>query len=99
MGGTVSAEARPKLESFVRVQRDGVRDRWVLQGPERVLVLDDTSKEILDHCDGATRVGDIVARLAAVYEEEPSVIEHDIVAVLQLLADKNMLVVDTGGAA
>lgn len=96
MGGAVSAEHRPKLESFVRVQHDGVRDRWVLQGPERVLVLDETSKEILDHCDGATRVSDIVARLAAAYDEAPAVIEHDILAVLQLLADKNMLVVDAG---
>ena len=81
----------PRLASFVRQQYDETRESWVLQAPERALVLDETSKEILDLCDGSTAVEAIVARLAATYDAPHDVIAHDVHAVLNLLAEKNLL--------
>ena len=82
----------PQLEDFVRVEHDAARDRWVLQGPERVLVLDETSKEILDRCTGKTTVKDIVEGLSAEYDAPQEMIDHDVNAVLVLLLDKRFLV-------
>ena len=61
----IAADSRPRLASFVRVQFDETRERWVLQGPERVLVLDETSKEILDRASGKVTVAEIARQLSA----------------------------------
>ncbi len=83
---TISPKSQPKLQTFVRLQYDEARQRWVLQAPERVLVLDETSKEIVD-------------RLAADYEDARDMIEHDVLAVLRLLADKNLLAFEQASGA
>lgn len=87
----ITEESRPKLADFVRVQFDKARERWVLQGPERVLVLDETGKEILDRATGTVTVGEIAARLAEEYDAPADVIQHDVLVVLRLLAEKNFL--------
>ena len=90
----LSPEGRPKLQSFVRLQYDDTRERWVLQAPERVLVLDETSKDIVVLCDGKLSIGDIVDRFVAVYEAPRDVIAHDVEAVIQLLKDKGVLTIE-----
>jgi pyrroloquinoline quinone biosynthesis protein D len=87
----ITEASRPKLASFVRVQFDKTRERWVLQGPERVLVLDETGKEILDRATGAVTVDQIVTQLATEFDASADVIRHDVLAVLRLLAEKNFL--------
>jgi pyrroloquinoline quinone biosynthesis protein D len=96
---TISPKSQPKLQTFVRLQYDEARQRWVLQAPERVLVLDETSKEIIDLCTGEASVGQIVDRLAADYEDARDMIEHDVLAVLRLLADKNLLAFEQASGA
>ena len=83
---------RPRLASYVRQQYDDARERWVLQAPERVIVLDETSKEILDLCDGSRAVDEIISQLAAAYDAPRDVIAHDVLAVMRLLAEKNLFV-------
>ena len=90
--------SRPKLADFVRVQFDKARDRWVLQGPERVLVLDETGKEILDRATGTASVAEIATGLAAEYDAPEDVIRHDVLVVLRLLAEKNFLEIADGPA-
>ena len=90
----VNPEGRPKLQSFVRLQYDDTRERWVLQAPERVLVLDETGKDIVVLCDGKMSVDGIVDRFAAVYDAPRDVIAHDVNAVIQLLNDKGLLVIE-----
>jgi pyrroloquinoline quinone biosynthesis protein D len=95
---TIASDARPSLLPFVRLQRDEVRERWVLQAPERVLVLDDSGRAILECCDGTAAVASIVDRLASEYDAPREVIEHDVHAVLTLLADKGFLSLGEPGA-
>jgi len=90
----LNPEGRPKLQSFVRLQYDETRERWVLQAPERVLVLDETGKDIVVLCDGKLSIGDIVDRFVAVYEAPRDVIAHDVQAVIQLLQDKGVLTIE-----
>lgn len=90
--GTIRATSQPKLQSFVRLQYDETRENWVLQAPERVFVLDESGKEIIDLCTGETSVAEIVDRLAADYDAPREVIDHDVFAVLRLLAEKGLLV-------
>ena len=90
----IKPTSRPRLAGFVRLQRDGVRDRWVLQGPERILVLDETGKDIIERCDGGTSVGAIIEALVSDYDASPEVIEHDVLSVLGLLAEKSFLVLE-----
>ncbi len=89
-----SPEGRPKLQSFARLHYDGTRERWVLQAPERVLELNETSKEIVVLCSGERSVGEIVDRLVAVYDAPRDVIAHDVATVLQDLSDKGVLVIE-----
>jgi len=91
---TPSPEGRPKLQSFVRLQYDETRERWVLQAPERVLVLDETGKEIVELCRGERSITEIVEHLAAAYDAPQDVISHDVNAVIQMLADKGVLVIE-----
>lgn len=90
-GDHLSADFRPALAGFVRLQRDEARDRWVLQAPERVLVLDDTGKAIVERFDGQATLDDIIGALAAEYDAPRDVIEHDVRAVVGLLAEKRFL--------
>ncbi len=90
----VTLSSRPKLAGFARLQHDTSRDRWVLQGPERVLVLDETSKDILDHCTGQVTVEAIIETLVTEYDAPRNVIEHDVLAVLEQLAEKMFLIVE-----
>lgn len=82
---------RPKLLAFVRLQYDKARDRWVIQAPERVLVLDETGKEIVELCNGERSIEEIVDQLASTYDAPRDVIEHDVNAVIQVLRDKGVL--------
>ncbi len=84
--------SQPKLASFVRLQYDETRERWMLQGPERVLVIDDTGKEILARCSGQATIREIIEGLAKEYDAPSAIIEEDVFGVLRTLAEKNLLV-------
>ena len=90
----LSPEGRPKLQTFVRLEYDKTRERWVLQAPERVLVLDETGKEIVEQCGGERSIGEIVDHLAEAYDAPRDVIAHDVNAVIKLLSDKGVMVVE-----
>ena len=90
-GDDLSSCYRPVLASFVRMQRDEVRKRWVLQAPERVLVLDEAGKTIIDRFDGKATLGSIIDTLVAEYDAPRDVLEHDVRAVVGLLSEKRFL--------
>ena len=90
-GDHLSPEFRPRLAEFVRLQRDEARGQWVLQAPERVLVLDDTGKTIVDRFDGKASLSEIIDALVAEYNAPREVIDHDVRAVVGLLEEKRFL--------
>lgn len=87
----ITVNSRPVLPSFVRLQHDKARDRWVILVPERVLVPDETAIEIVQMCDGVKSVRDLVDELAKKYNADRALITVDVLAMLQDLADKSFL--------
>jgi pyrroloquinoline quinone biosynthesis protein D len=90
----VRAELVPALPRGVKLRFDQARNAWVLLAPERVLMPDPIAVEILQRCDGKRSVGSVIDDLAATFTSERAQIETDVVAFLQDLADKGMLVLD-----
>jgi pyrroloquinoline quinone biosynthesis protein D len=88
---SVSEASRPVLPRHARLKFDEVRQRWVILAPERVLAPDDIAVEILQLCDGARSVAQMIDQLAAKYAAERAAIGTDVIAMLQDLADKGFL--------
>jgi len=86
----------PALPRGVRRHFDRVRKVEVLLGPERVLMLDAIGCAVLERVDGAASVEAISADLAGVYNAPKDLIEADVIAYLDDLADKRLLDVRHG---
>lgn len=87
----LSPASRPILPRHVRLRFDKTRERWVILAPERVLVPDEISVEVLQLCDGQRSIEDVVAVLAAKFAAPSELIQTDCIALLQDLADKGYL--------
>jgi coenzyme PQQ biosynthesis protein PqqD len=87
----LTAETRPKLAAGVRLQFDAARNQWILQAPERVLVLDEVAAEILQRCTGEADLAAIVADLAQSFEAEPGEIAADVDELLTGLIEKRIV--------
>jgi pyrroloquinoline quinone biosynthesis protein D len=88
---SIDAGSVPRLRRGVRLQRDAARDVWIVQAPERVLVLDEIAAAVLQRCDGNADVGAIAEALARQYDAPRAEIESDVVEMLQDLAEKGVI--------
>ena len=79
------SEMFPRLKNGVRLHRDGVRDRWVILAPERMLEPDEPALAVLRLCDGVRSLADIAAALAKEYNAPPEVIAADARRLLEKL--------------
>ena len=82
----------PQLPRHVKLKHDKVRDRWIMQAPERVLVPDETALEIVHLLGDELAVDAIVDHLVEKYAAPRDVISTDVIAMLQDLADKGFVV-------
>jgi pyrroloquinoline quinone biosynthesis protein D len=87
----VSAASRPNLARGRRLHYDEPRGRWVIQAPERVLSPDPIAVEVLKLCDGRHTVAEVAECLSARYNAPKELIEADVIAMLQDLADKGVI--------
>ena len=87
----VEEASRPVLPRHAKLKFDDSRQVWVILAPERVLAPDEIAVEVLQLCDGARSVADMVDQLAAKYVAERQAIATDVIAMLQDLADKGFL--------
>lgn len=87
----VTEAAVPRLGVGVRLHHDAVREAWGLLAPERLFKLDVQATEIMKLVDGNRSVGGIADTLAARYHAPRDVIVRDVCAMLQGLADKNVV--------
>lgn len=91
----LTADSRPYLPRHILLRDDKVRGRWVLLAPERVLVPEDTAVAILRLLDGKRRLQDVAQELAQIYDAPPELIVTDAIEVLQDLADRGFLRLNT----
>ena len=73
-------------------RHDPGRGRWIILAPERVFNPDDTAVEVLKLLDGQRSVNSIAEALSQEYQAPLDVVTTDIVAMLQDLTDKGVLV-------
>ncbi|HEY5211044.1 MAG TPA: pyrroloquinoline quinone biosynthesis peptide chaperone PqqD [Stellaceae bacterium] len=81
-----------RFPPHVKFRLDPARDRWVILAPERLLLPDELSVEILQLIDGAHTVDDIVDALMVKFSAQREEILVDVIALLQDLTDKGTLV-------
>jgi len=87
----IALSARPRLPRGVRLSRDQARGGFVLLAPERVVRADPVAAAVLERCDGARTLSEIVDDLCASYRGERGRIEADVRALLANLAAKKMI--------
>lgn len=87
----VGESSVPRLVRGARLQFDKYRDRWIVQAPERLFVLDAIALEILRRCDGAASVSAIVDDLAGKFTAPREQILRDVGNMLQDFADKGVM--------
>jgi len=83
----------PRLPRGVRLSFDEQRKRWTLLAPERVFVPDEIATEILQRCDGIATVEMISGALADKFNAPLNEVAHDVIEMLQDLANKGVVVV------
>ena len=89
----IAEEDVPRLARGVRLRQDRARDgRWVVLGPERMFLPDETALEVLRLLDGDRSLADIVDDLAARFDAPRAEILADVTAMLEELADKGVVV-------
>jgi len=87
----ITEQSRPVLARHAKLKFDESRQVWVILVPERVLAPDEIAVEILQLCDGARNVDQIVDILAAKYTADRAMIGEDVIAMLRDLAEKGFL--------
>jgi|APFEC2959095171_1045051.scaffolds.fasta_scaffold13627_2 pyrroloquinoline quinone biosynthesis protein D len=86
-GDTVLAMPR-----HIKLRHDPGRGRWIILAPERVFNPDETAVEVLKLLDGQRSVNAIAETLSQEYQAPLDVVTDDILAMLQDLTDKGVLV-------
>ena len=85
---SLTAQSRPRLWKFARVQFDEARQRNVLQYPEGAVLLNDTAAEILALCDGERTLSEIASVLKERYGSD---VQEDVQSYLSQLADRALV--------
>jgi pyrroloquinoline quinone biosynthesis protein D len=88
----ITADTCPAMPRHIKLRHDAGRGRWILLAPERLFDPDETAVSVLKLCDGKTSVADIVTALSKEYSASPQEIQGDVIAMLQDLADKGVLI-------
>ena len=76
----------------VRIRYDEARDRWMILGPERILVPEGPGADIARRIDGQRTVGDIVTELTAEYDADEQTIRSETVQFLRQLIHRQYVV-------
>ncbi|MFO1134999.1 MAG: pyrroloquinoline quinone biosynthesis peptide chaperone PqqD [Rhodoblastus sp.] len=88
---TPAPDSKPRLPRGVRLKHDEVRGEWLLLAPERVVKANPVAVAVIEKCDGARTLDEIVDELAQTYRADRSLIERDVVNLIADLAMKRMV--------
>jgi pyrroloquinoline quinone biosynthesis protein D len=85
---SLSANTIPRLWRLARLEFDAVRQRHVLLYPEGAVLLNDTGAAILELCNGARTIDEIVSILSERYHADVSA---DVNEYLSQMADRELV--------
>jgi pyrroloquinoline quinone biosynthesis protein D len=84
----LTPDSVPRLWKLARLDYDPVRQRHVLLYPEGAVLLNDTGAAILELCNGARTVGQIVSILTERYHADVSA---DVTEYLDQMAERELV--------
>jgi pyrroloquinoline quinone biosynthesis protein D len=84
----LTPDSVPKLWRLARLDYDPVRQRHVLLYPEGAVLLNDTGAAILELCNGARTVGQIVTILTERYHAD---VTADVTEYLDQMAERELV--------
>jgi len=84
MSRALDATSCPALARGVKMRFDEARQQWMLNAPERVLLLDEIAQIILSRCDGVVSIDSLCRELALEFASPQEIIQAD---VTEMLAD------------
>jgi len=87
----VTPDQVPRFGRGMRLREDTARGQWVVMGPERMFVPDETALEVLRLVDGARSLDAIVVDLAARFAAPRAEIAADVAALLEDLAARGVV--------
>lgn len=87
----VSEDIKPRFAAHVRFKFDRRRQQWVVLAPERLLLPDENSVEILQRCTGEATLAHIIDQLSLEFDAARGEIAEDVLALVRDLADKGIL--------
>jgi pyrroloquinoline quinone biosynthesis protein D len=90
---TAMTGSLPKLAPHVRLRFDAARNQSVLLSPESVAVLNRTSADILELCDGRRTLAEIVAELRTRYDR---VADDEVRAFVDRMAARHYVEISDG---
>ncbi|MGB0921018.1 MAG: pyrroloquinoline quinone biosynthesis peptide chaperone PqqD [Alphaproteobacteria bacterium] len=83
--------AIPALSPHIQVRFDEARGQWIMNAPERVLLLDDQGVAILNKVTGEDALATIIDDLAAAYDAPRDAIAADVIEFLGDLVEKGFV--------
>jgi pyrroloquinoline quinone biosynthesis protein D len=84
----VIPDSTPRLWRLARLEYDPVRERHVLLYPEGAVLLNDTGAAILELCNGARTVSQIVSILSERYHAD---VAADVTEYLDRMVDRELV--------
>lgn len=88
----VTGDTKLTMPRHIKLRHDAGRGRWIILAPERVFNPDEIAVVVLQRLDGQRSVIEIAETLSQEYDAPLEVVTNDIVAMLQDLTDKGVLV-------
>lgn len=79
-----------RLAPGTRLQHDKVRERWVLLGPERMLIVDEMARLILERSRGLS-IAELCGQLACEFDAPPATVKADVLALFATMSEKGFL--------
>lgn len=87
----IDAASRPALARGVKMRFDETRQSWILNAPERVLMLDEIAQTILSRCGGETSIDELCRQLALDFAAPQEIIQADVMEMLQDLLHRGFI--------
>ncbi|NHO16050.1 pyrroloquinoline quinone biosynthesis peptide chaperone PqqD [Acetobacter peroxydans] len=88
----MTEDSVPRFARGTRLQYDRVRETWFIQAPERAFMADAIAVEVLQLVDGTRTLAAVIDTLAEKFDAPRKVITQDVLALVNDLAGKQVLV-------
>lgn len=87
----ISLGKKPRLAIGSKLHFDNHRQQWMILAPERMISLDEISKEIIELCVGDFSIEIIVRKLASKFDAPITLIQEDVLVFLENLCEKGVI--------